>query len=458
MINQANRPTKQYSCTASTSTSSTMAIQLGLERVLKLLSVLNNPHSSLRIIHVAGTNGKGSVCALLSSILSSSEIRVGRFNSPFFLSPNDAVRINEDPVPRHDFDAAWETVANANVDHKIKATVFECNTATALLLLSSLNVDVAIIEVGMGGLLDATNVFSSDQVLVSVITSIAFDHVNFLGDRIQDIARHKSGIIKSGTRVVIAPQSFPEAMEVLICTAKTQKCSFVIAKSAEYFGNGSDTTQQAVLDKFVYPLTLMGKFQLENTATAIETIYMLRDSCSDLPGLLSSWTHLSKQITPQTLLKGLENVRWPGRLEIIPFKSRQLVLDGAHNPASASMLGNYIASLRTPGKFRVIWILGFSKNKDIPHISRNLGIRPTDSVSLVPFSSVELMPWVQHTPPTEIKDILYMEIPGIQTKVFMSIRDALDAVTIGEDDVTVVVTGSLYLVADVYRTLGLSIK
>src|ERR1051325_2389912 len=203
------------------------SINLGLERIISLLNLINNPHKQLSVIHIAGTNGKGSISAYIDSILLKSGYKTGRFNSPHLLESRDSIRINGLPISQEDFLTTNEFITNVNLINNLEASSFEILTAVALYWFDKQRVDVAIIEVGMGGRLDATNVFDNN-VLLSIITSIGMDHENFLGDDIKSIAKEKAGIMKANGNVIIAPQIEEEAADTLKRYAEEIGCSKII--------------------------------------------------------------------------------------------------------------------------------------------------------------------------------------------------------------------------------------
>ncbi|KAL2915687.1 Cell cycle serine/threonine-protein kinase cdc5/MSD2 [Polyrhizophydium stewartii] len=202
-----------------------MAIVLGLERITALLERLGNPQRGLRVVHVAGTNGKGSVCACVASILRAAGVRVGSFNSPYLLEPRDSVRVDCEPVAAAAFERATEQVAAADAALGIGATAFEQQTAAALVLLREARVEVAVMEVGLGGRHDATNVIDAPEV--AVVTAIGLDHTEYLGTTVEAIAAHKAGIIKAGSAVVIGPQEDAAATRVIEEHARAAGCAWV---------------------------------------------------------------------------------------------------------------------------------------------------------------------------------------------------------------------------------------
>lgn len=337
-------------------------INLGMERIEKLLSILGNPHHKIKTVHVAGTNGKGSTTAMIANILQASGYKVGVYTSPHLHNYTERVRINGIDISRPDFAREMKEIKEI-VPLVLEATgesptEFEILTALAFDYFATQKVDLAVIEVGMGGRLDSTNVIRPE---VSVLTSISADHVNYLGPNLTDIAQEKAGIIKKGTPVVCALQD-PSVEKVILEKAQSleaqvyqaRKCSY---KQTSYSNLGqifNITTQKNQYDKL--SLALLGDHQMENAVTAVLTIEVLET--------------LGWSITPEEIRKGLESVRWPGRLEFLKLKS-PVLLDGAHNPAGAKVLAEAI-----PKYFqydRLIFILGVLADKDKNEIINYLG-------------------------------------------------------------------------------------
>ena len=195
-------------------------INLSLDRIRLLLDALGNPFEDLKIIHIAGTNGKGSVCAFMASILKTCGYKTGQFNSPHFLDPSDSILI--DGKPSVLYADIYSKVFKLSELQNFKCTPFEIMTATAFMIFKEEKVDIALVEVGLGGRLDATNVIPPP--LVAVITSISLDHMEYLGDTVQDIAKEKCGIIKNGTKaVIVSSQSFDQVNEIV--ESFTDKCT-----------------------------------------------------------------------------------------------------------------------------------------------------------------------------------------------------------------------------------------
>ena len=410
-------------------------IDLGLDRMHALMSKLNHPERNLtQIIHVAGTNGKGSVCAFLSSILAAAGYKTGRFNSPHFLTLEDSIVINQQPINRERFDFFRNRVLECN--HGVDATFFEIMTATAFLIFQEMQVDVVVLEVGMGGRLDATNVCSSP--LVAVLTSIGLDHTEFLGKTIPLIAREKCGIIKPGTRsVVVAPQKDANVKDIVLETA-SDICSVHFASSAIVKDNQNSWATVSVLGDHVdFPISLQGAHQLENAATAILAIKTLAQVAPQI------------QITNEHIVTGMKTVSWPGRLEIRKIHGRDFILDGAHNVQGALQLGHFLKEHLPRKNTRKIWLVGFTASKDARGILAEL-VSDGDIVIATQFTAPEGMAWIQAMSQSAIKESV--ESLGREVTFFADSLDKAVAIIGNIPDATAIVCGSLYLIADFYRS------
>ncbi len=301
-----------------------MGMRLGLERISALLSHLGDPQNDFRSIHIAGTNGKGSVAAMLSSVLNRSGYKVGLYTSPHLVDYTERLRINEKDISRVKFAGAVEKVKKI-IDElpELDLTEFEVLTAASFLLLSQEKVDIAIIEVGLGGRLDATNVITP---ILSIITNIELDHTDVLGNSISKIAKEKGGIIKPGVPLVTGEV---KARRILRNICKRMGSKFI----------------RSDRDKIKY-VPFLGNHQKWNTKTVISSVKVLRK--------------LGIKIGHEQLNRGLRRAYWPGRLQIAG-KKPLMILDGAHNPAGARALFKYLSSL----KKRFTFIIGMQANKNV---------------------------------------------------------------------------------------------
>ncbi|NGZ06866.1 MAG: bifunctional folylpolyglutamate synthase/dihydrofolate synthase [Magnetococcales bacterium] len=310
-------------------------IRLGLTPLRRLLARLGNPHNRLRCVHVAGTNGKGSVIAFLEAILMAAGIPVAAFTSPHLERFNERLRVQGTPIDDHTLDAVLTEVMQH--DPYIETTFFELTTAAAFFYFTSLPLfsrgnGVVLLETGLGGRLDATNVVTP---LVGVITSIGLDHMDFLGDTIASIAREKGGIFKPGVPALAAP-AHPGAARTLIAMAQRQNTPLALAGREFRYRRIVNDPQQAWLFRdrqgtVCLPApALPGQHQYANAALAVGVARELaRQGCP---------------ITRRSLRSGLTRAVWPGRLERFPGPP-PIWLDGAHNPAA---IGTLVQFLRDP--------------------------------------------------------------------------------------------------------------
>ena len=279
-------------------------IKLGLEHTFQLLEFLGNPHKKLNLIHVAGTNGKGSTCAHVECILRGNGYKVGLYTSPHLINFNERIRVNGFPIKNDEIISFIKTIDIAI--QKIDSTFFEVTTAMALKYFNDHNVDVAIIETGLGGRLDSTNVIEPSM---TIMTPISMDHMDILGDSIQQIAKEKSGIIKDDIILITAKQD-RIVMDILYDKAKEKKSSIIIAKdplNLSFDYNGTSFR----LDNKNYKTPLIGDFQAANASLAISAI-----------------RNFDKKITHKAICKSLRDLCWPGRLQSL---SKQIYYDVAHN-------------------------------------------------------------------------------------------------------------------------------
>lgn len=340
-------------------------IHLGLERITDLLFRLGNPHTQVPIIHVAGTNGKGSVCAFLLSILQNAGYRVGRYTSPHLLDWRERIAINGDWISKQDLIDALQAVDQA-IAPDLPPTQFEVFTAAMWWYFAEQkrhqNLDLAILETGLGGRLDATNV--CDRPLVSVITAIGLDHCQQLGNTIGAIASEKAGIVKPQCPVVVAVNS-PEAIAAIQNKAKTCDAPITLVEPAQA------TLEGALYQGLSYALPLLGKHQLLNSALAIAAIQSLRNQ---------GW-----QISDRAICEGIAQTKWAGRLQWLDFNlngaTHKILIDGAHNVPAAEYLRQFMDE--TYPHQRRIWLLGILNTKDQMGILKAL-LHPDDLCVTLP--------------------------------------------------------------------------
>lgn len=329
-------------------------IQPGLDSIRELCKRLGNPQAGMKWIHVAGTNGKGSVLAYLSTILTCAGYRVGRYVSPTIKEYRERIQVNGRMIPPRALGEKMEIVKKACddmvADGLPQPTPFEVETALAFLYFRERNCDFGVLEVGMGGLLDSTNVI--EGTLVEVITSIGMDHVSFLGNTLREIALQKAGIIKPGSVVVCMDQS-PEVTEVIRERAEAVGAKFVLSgqKGVSQIRYGLEKQSFHYGNYGRLEISLAGQFQITNAVLAV-------DACREISGLGYS-------VAGEAVRRGLLETRWPGRLTVL--KKRPLfVADGAHNEDAAEKLAKSIEFYFT--NRRIIYIMGVLKDKDYGRI------------------------------------------------------------------------------------------
>jgi dihydrofolate synthase / folylpolyglutamate synthase len=371
-------------------------IKLGLDNIRRLLSALGDPQAELRGIHVAGTNGKGSVCAFLDSIARAHGIRTGLFTSPHLVRFNERIQINGSPIEDDAVVSGIQRIRGL-IEPEHHPTFFEITTALAFDHFRQEKVELAILETGLGGRLDATNVVTP---LVSVLTSIDLDHQHILGDTLAKIAAEKAAIIKPRTPVVSGPQQ-PEASAVIEMTAAERSASL------EYVTSPIEG----------YQIGLAGSHQKINAAIAVAAL-----------------RKAGIQTYSQDISDGLANVSWPGRFQQC---GEQIVLDGAHNPSAIDRL--VTAWKEEMGDVRATIIFGGLRDKNLLIMSRSL-TEIAQRFLAVPVQNRRAMP------PAELASLLP---PG--TPSFGSLTDAIGAAQ--KFDQPILITGSLFLVGEALSLL-----
>jgi dihydrofolate synthase/folylpolyglutamate synthase len=397
--------------------------KLGLDRIRAVLDALGRPQNRCRFVHVAGTNGKGSTCAMIESGLRAAGLRTGLFTSPHLAQPTERIRIDGEPVDAGRFAAAFERVHLA-VESLLDAgaidmhtTYFETVTAMALVIFAEERTDKVVLEVGLGGRLDATNVVRPE---LCVITPIDFDHEAFLGRSLESIAGEKAGILKPGVPAVFARQR-PEAAPVL--DARAEKVGAPVARTTGWqirnlelhpAGSRFEAGQPALF----IDCPLAGEHQVENAVTAALALRCLG-------------------ISDSSIQAGIARTRWPGRLERI-FERPEIILDGAHNPAAARALAAYIE--RFYGARRVRLIYGAMRDKSVAEMGGILFPQAQEVILTAPRQSRAIAP-----------EALRGLVDHPNLRVAAHIEDALE---MPPGDAVTFITGSLFLVAEARAILA----
>jgi dihydrofolate synthase/folylpolyglutamate synthase len=413
-------------------------IHLGLERMQQLLADLGNPDQQVPVIHVAGTNGKGSVCAYLSAVLTEAGYRVGRYTSPHLVDWTERICLNEQQISPEALQQSLLQVQAAIRPGASSPTQFEVITAAAWWYFAQQQVDVAVVEVGLGGRLDATNV--CDRPLVSVITSLSREHWQRLGATLAEIAREKAGILKLGRPAVVGPLPV-EARAVVEQRIADLDCLAVWPEPARFFigqeGNallpgGHDWAESQGVQ---YPLPLQGAIQLTNSALAIATLQLLRQQ---------DW-----QISDAAIAAGMAKTQWPGRLQWTTWNNHQILLDGAHNPAAAQALRQFVDSLNPAS---TTWVIGMLSTKDHQDIFKAL-LRSRDSLYLVPVpehssaAPAELASLARQVCPDLVNCHAYLNLEaGLRAAIQTNIQAKRAGISSAPTDDLTVLCGSLYLV------------
>lgn len=392
--------------------------RLGLERTYELLELLGNPQKKLKIIHVAGSNGKGSTCAMLDEILRRAGYRTGLYTSPYILSFCERMRVNGEDIPGERLAEVTEHVkalADSMEDHPSQ---FEMVTAIALQYFYESGCDIVVLEVGMGGATDSTNAIDAPEV--AVITNIGLEHTEYLGDTLEKIATVKGGIIKTGCHAVCYDGA-PEVSKTIakICEEKQvplTQLDFSHLESVSQSLEGQDFRWKGQ----PYRVKLTGPHQLCNAAVVLETVETLRTR---------GW-----KISETAVREGLEHVCWPARMEVLQHDPLMIV-DGGHNPQCTQMLKESLNQL-LPGR-KVIFLAGVLADKDYPQIMELLMPMAQEFVCLTPANERAL-------PAKDLAD--YLCSLGAKAMACDSVEDGIRAARAAAgDDGVVVAFGSLYL-------------
>ena len=324
--------------------------KLGLDRTRELLGKLDDPQKELKFIHIAGTNGKGSTAAMLSSILEEAGYRVGLYTSPFINRFNERMQVNHQPIPDEELAALTEYVrphADAMAD---SPTEFELITALAMVWFARQKCDIVVLEVGMGGELDSTNIIDVPEA--AVIAAMGMDHVKELGPTMADIARAKAGIIKEGGRVVSYGGN-SEADEVIAAVCRARNASLCQPDFSAIvpgdFGLEGQTFSYKGWRGLRIPL--VGAYQMNNAAVVLETVEVLRQR---------GWS-----VSDEAVRQGLADTRWPARFEVLR-RDPVFIVDGGHNPHGIRATAESLRRL-FPGR-KITFVTGVMADKDVEHI------------------------------------------------------------------------------------------
>ncbi len=397
------------------------------------LDILGNPQLAYPTVHIAGSKGKGSTAAMVESILRSGGYRTGLFTSPHLVDVRERIRIDGEPVSAEIFAPHIEEIAAlAREEGKGKnyRTVFEILTAAAFRIFAEINVDIAIVEAGLGGYLDATNVMRPE---ITVITTIGLDHTNILGNTIGEIASGKAGIFQRDVPVVLGVQG-PEARKILRERARKTGTGKITEIGVDCVLEGVEIDSRGTVFSIRLPdsrlqklyLPLLGEFQAENGATAVATTLALRDSGFD--------------ISEKTVRDGLRCVVWPGRMQMLAGFP-EILVDGAHSPMSLERLGESIEKI-WPEK-RIVCVFATNRDKDIRGMLKIVR-RFADSIVLTRFDWPRAADTSFLKSMADFDDIAIYETPNTADAIRLARK-------LSRSGDLIVVTGSLYLVGEVLR-------
>src|SRR5215472_6867744 len=409
------------------------ATKFNLENITTLLDRLGRPHSAYPVVHIAGTNGKGSTAAFMERILREADFRTGLNTSPHLERINERIRLGGEEISDERFAEVFtrmqSVIEELLAEGKLRAhpTYFECMTALAFEAFARERVEFAVVEVGLGGRLDATNVVSP---VVSVITRIDFDHENYLGHSLAEIAGEKAGILKPQAPAVFAPQ-LSEARNILLERAQELRCPLI--ETSQTYRVENETVEDGRVrarvvetareEGFPLRLQLPGRFQLENALNALATARILQNR--------------GYRITDENIVEGVNATEWPGRLERLQTRP-DVYLDGAHNPGAARELAAFLEENYTGRK--VFMIFGAIRDKAV------------DEVTGLLFPHAQEVIFTQPGTPRAVSAAQLAAMAGDHAAKYTIIRDATEALEsalgkAGSDD-AIFITGSLYLVGE----------
>lgn len=397
----------------------------GLERVRELMEGLGNPQDKLRYVHITGTNGKGSTAAMTARILTAAGYRTGLYTSPHLWTIHERFQVDGRMITDEDFADALGRVLDVNRTLEQPGTEFELLTAAAFVYFAEKKCNLVVLEVGMGGLLDATNVIPAPEA--AVITNIGLEHTQYLGATLGAIAEQKSGIIKRGCSAVLYAQS--EEVERVVreaCAREDAALTVTSPGTLEVISSGLDGQEFRYRGAGPYRIALPGKYQLSNAMTALETVAALRRRGWEIP--------------ERAVQEGLRETVWPGRLEVVR-RNPDVIVDGAHNPQCMAALSASLSELKPGGKYT--FVLGVLGDKDYPAmmgelipLARNFLVVPVDNPRALPAADLAS----------------YLERQGVKAElcgtVEEGVRRALSSV---KPEDAVCICGSLYMIGGARR-------
>jgi len=403
----------------------------GLERVAGVLAVLGNPERAYPSVHITGTNGKGSVSAMLASVLKQGGLKTGLFVSPHLEDYTERIQVNGEFIGQSDFAAAIAAVKQAadilTAQGGESPTQFEVLTAAAFWHFAKVKVDYAVIEVGLGGLYDSTNVITPR---LSVITNVTLEHADKCGGTLEGVAEHKAGIIKPNTPLVTGASGRPLSI-ILQKAAAFHAPALIYGRDFRADSRDFDPSGQNILYEFEgaqknYRLSLLGQHQAVNAALAVTAARILAKG--------------ERRIDERAIADGLQKARWPGRFEVVACGEQRIILDGAHNPAGIIALRQALDDYFPASP--CLFVLGILRDKNIPAMLKNL-LRPNDKVIVTRPDS----------PRAAAPEELLPQVQNICAASSIGVPQAAMAEALASGEPLVVVCGSLYLVGAIRKKL-----
>lgn len=410
--------------------------KLGLENTRYLLNLLGNPHKALKVIHVAGTNGKGSVSSYIHTVLKEEGYKVGLYISPYLEEFTERMCINGGDIPRERLAEVTATVKEKVEqmvrDGKNHPTEFEVVTSIAFCYYAQENVDFLVLEVGLGGRLDSTNVV--EDPLVSIITPIGFDHMEYLGDTLEKIAYEKGGIIKENGFVLSYPQE-KEVMEVLEGLCKERNSRLFVINFDEL------TIHHSNMEEQVFSVNILGK-SCNNVKIKLAGIHQIYNACTALGAIEVLRKYRSINISDEAVLKGLCNTKWAGRFEVLQ-KEPLIIIDGAHNLHGADALRKNIEILLKD--YKITFVVGMLQDKDVKAVLEDL----------IPLANKVIATRPDNPRAMKASDLADQLKPfGKETHFYEDIEEAIKtAIKITEQDEAIIFAGSLYMIGEVRKIL-----
>lgn len=401
----------------------------GLSRTRELLKRVGDPHQKLKYVHITGTNGKGSTAAMVASVLAQAGLTVGLYTSPHLWSFHERFQVNGVPISDDALGRIAERVIQAGRGMEDPATEFELMTAVGMLYFLEAGCDLVVLEVGLGGRMDSTNVIPAPEV--AVITNIGLEHTRELGDTLAQIATEKSGILKPGCDAVLYHQS-GEVEKVVSDACRRQGIPLTLTdpEGLRVLGSGREGQTFTYRDWGTFHISLLGRYQLYNAATALEVVAAL---------VRRGW-----RISEEAVTRGLRAAVWPARMELVRRKP-DMILDGGHNPQCMGALRRALEELYPNRK--ILFMTGVLSDKDYPSMLGELLPLSKGFVTITPDSDRALSAG-------ELAQ--YLRQAGAEAQPCGSVSEGIRTVLdLAQPDDVVCVCGSLYMIGEARHALGL---